>query len=172
MTNPSLGVVTELPPERLAAIRANSRRVESVCDLDRPDIWCIPNGMAFRDRRDLLAEVDRLRAGLAKLHSWAGVMSLLDEHWPEDIFPTTEDREDRDPGPRIVSLLRRVDALAAENERLRRTAAFLLAQLDRTIEIHDHVVMDTDEDRKLHARAVRVMRESADKARAALDGPA
>ena len=55
--------------------------------------------------------VPELVAEVEKLHSWDGLMSLLDEHWPDDIFPTTEDREDRDPGPRIVSLLRRVDML-------------------------------------------------------------
>lgn len=53
---------------------------------------------------ELVAEVERL-------HSWDGLMSLLDEHWPADIFPTQDDREDRDLGPRIVSLLRWVDQL-------------------------------------------------------------
>ena len=54
--------------------------------------------------RELVAEIERL-------HSWQGLMSLLDEHYPESIFPTTEDREDRDPGPRIVSLIRQIDEL-------------------------------------------------------------
>lgn len=44
-------------------------------------------------------------------HSWAGLMALLDEHWPEDIFPTREDDETRDTGARIVSLIRWVDRL-------------------------------------------------------------
>lgn len=52
---------------------------------------------------ELVAEVERL-------HSWDGLMSLVDEHYPESIFPTTEDREDRDMGPRIVSLLRQLNA--------------------------------------------------------------
>jgi len=51
---------------------------------------------------ELIAEVERL-------HSWDGLMSLLDEHYPEDIFPTMADRDDRDPGPRIISLLRMLD---------------------------------------------------------------
>lgn len=55
----------------------------------------------------LLAELDRL-------HSWDGLMSLLDEHWPEDLHPTLDDDNQRDPGPRIVSLLRRVDRLRKE----------------------------------------------------------
>ena len=46
---------------------------------------------------------------LDRLHSWAGLMSLLDEHWPETIFPTMVDDPARDPGPRIVSLLRQID---------------------------------------------------------------
>lgn len=44
-------------------------------------------------------------------HSWAGLMALLDEHWPEDIFPTREDDITRDAGSRIVSLIRWVDRL-------------------------------------------------------------
>lgn len=53
--------------------------------------------------------VRELVSHLEELHSWVGLMSLLDEHWPEDIFPTQEDTEQRDPGPRIVSLIRTVD---------------------------------------------------------------
>ena len=52
----------------------------------------------------LIAEVERL-------HSWNGLMSLLDEHYPESVFPTLEDDEGRDVGPRIVSLLRRINHL-------------------------------------------------------------
>lgn len=43
--------------------------------------------------------------------SWDLLMAILDRHYPADIFPTMEDREDRDPGPRIVSLLRRIGAV-------------------------------------------------------------
>lgn len=43
--------------------------------------------------------------------SWAGLMELLDEHWPADLFPTLEDDPERDAGARIVSLLRWVDRL-------------------------------------------------------------
>lgn len=58
--------------------------------------------------------VPELVAELERLHSWDGLMELLDEHWPEDIFPTMPDTDRRDPGPRIVSLLRMVDRLRAE----------------------------------------------------------
>jgi hypothetical protein len=47
--------------------------------------------------------------------SWAGLMALLDEHWPDDIFPTlTHDDVKRDAGPRIVSLIRWVDRLRGD----------------------------------------------------------
>jgi hypothetical protein len=67
----------------------------------------------------LTAEIDRL-------HSWDGLMSLLDERWPEDIFPTLPfDATDRDPVVRIVTLLRWVDRLteALGNEREERQMA-------------------------------------------------
>lgn len=46
--------------------------------------------------------------------SWDTLMSLLDEHWPRDVFPTTHRGEEpeRDAGPRIVSLIRWVDEQA------------------------------------------------------------
>jgi hypothetical protein len=63
--------------------------------------------------------VPELIAELERLHSWDGLMSLLDEHWPEDIFPTMDDRPDRDPGPRIVSLARRLAVLEQAVARVR-----------------------------------------------------
>lgn len=62
----------------------------------------------------LLAGRDRLRAELDRLHSWDGLMSLLDEHWPVDIFRADPMEDAADPGPRIVALLRWVDRLRAE----------------------------------------------------------
>jgi len=49
-----------------------------------------------------------------KLTSWRGLMTFLDEHYPESVFPTAEDRPDRDLGPRIISLVRTVNQLRAE----------------------------------------------------------
>lgn len=69
--------------------------------------------LADASRSDLVAHVQRL-------HSWDGLMELLDEHWPADLFPTVADRSDRDPGPRIVSLLRWLD----------RSRGFALVALD------------------------------------------
>lgn len=68
---------------------------------------------------DLTSALKGAQAEIERLHSWDGLMALLDEHWPADIFPTMPDREDRDPGPRIVSLIRWVDQLCAELEHLR-----------------------------------------------------
>lgn len=45
-------------------------------------------------------------AAVLESSSWDLLMALLDRHYPEDIFPTMEDRDDRDSGPRIVSLIR------------------------------------------------------------------
>lgn len=58
---------------------------------------------------ELVAEVERL-------HTWDGLMSLVDEHYPTSIFPHfagAPDNPDRDPGPRILSLLREVERLRA-----------------------------------------------------------
>jgi hypothetical protein len=59
------------------------------------------------------AEADEVDCGH---HSWAGLMALLDEHWPADLFPTREDDPGRDAGARIVSLLRWVDRLQPTGE--------------------------------------------------------
>lgn len=47
--------------------------------------------------------------------SWAGLMQLLDHHWPDDIWPTLHhDDLARDTGARLISLLRWVDQLRAQ----------------------------------------------------------
>lgn len=56
-------------------------------------------------------ELAEARAEIERLHSWDGLMELLDEHWPESMIPTLADNEERDAGPRIVSLIRWVAAL-------------------------------------------------------------
>jgi hypothetical protein len=48
-----------------------------------------------------------------EMSSWATLMDLLDLHYSADIFPTLPDTPNRDPGPRIVSLIRTVDQLRA-----------------------------------------------------------
>ena len=58
-----------------------------------------------------LSEAPGLLAGLAdaveQLQTWDGLMSLLDEHYPSDVFVGGESS---DPGPRIVGLVRELDA--------------------------------------------------------------
>jgi hypothetical protein len=46
---------------------------------------------------------------------------------------------------------------------------YLLAQYDRVVEVHDHVVMDTPEDRELHDRAIATFREAVEPIRKAMD---
>jgi hypothetical protein len=60
---------------------------------------------------DTRRRAEKAEAEVERLHSWDGLMELLDEHWPEGVFPTWPDSDRRDPGPRIVSLLRWVDIL-------------------------------------------------------------
>ena len=61
------------------------------------------------DRDLLLKQVEAKRVEIERLHTWAGLMELLDEHWPEDVFPTRGGDGIRDAGPRIVALLRVLD---------------------------------------------------------------
>jgi hypothetical protein len=65
-------------------------------------------------REDLERIATQLRAERGRIHSWAGLMTLLNEHYPEDVF--VGDGRSGDPGPVIVALLR-------ENDRLRRIMA-------------------------------------------------
>jgi hypothetical protein len=64
--------------------------------------------------------LDAMREEIEELKrpSWAKLMAMLDDAWPAAIFPTLPDREGRDEGPRIVSLLRWVNLLREEVERL------------------------------------------------------
>ena len=60
----------------------------------------------------------QIDAELARLNTWAGLMELLDKHWPEDIFPTLQDSPFRDSGARIVSLMRWADVREKQNAKL------------------------------------------------------
>lgn len=55
-----------------------------------------------------------------RLHSWDGLMELLDEHWPADIFLDRETAAERsaDDGPRVIALIRALDAVRAERAAL------------------------------------------------------
>ena len=45
-----------------------------------------------------------------ELINWNLLMEILDHYYPESIFPTADDQPERDPGPRIVSLIRNLNA--------------------------------------------------------------
>jgi hypothetical protein len=56
-----------------------------------------------------------LAAEVRRLHTWDGLMSLLDEHYPPDV-PLGPDS---DPGPRILRLTREVHLLKLVVDQLR-----------------------------------------------------
>lgn len=60
----------------------------------------------------VVRELAQLQAEAAQLHTWQGLMSLLDEHYPPEVF----DGSSGDEGPRIVALVREVDWLRREVE--------------------------------------------------------
>jgi hypothetical protein len=70
--------------------------------------------------RDALVSRDAAVEQLERLHSWGGLLTLLDEHWPTDIFPVPEtveaskSQERRDTGPVVLGLIRWVDRLSAD----------------------------------------------------------
>jgi hypothetical protein len=64
---------------------------------------------AVSPTRELIAALKAARAENERLHSWDGLLSILDQIYPESIFPTLADDPYRDTGPRIVSLLRQIE---------------------------------------------------------------
>jgi hypothetical protein len=65
-----------------------------------------------RDVAEVLAELDRL-------HTWDGLMWLLDQHWPAWVFPPGDSPQEAaderlDVGHRVVALIRWVDRLRQE----------------------------------------------------------
>lgn len=63
------------------------------------------------DLRDALAAA---RAEIDRLNTWDGLLSILDEHYPAEVFEKSPD-----PGARIVTLTRHLAAAREENGRLR-----------------------------------------------------
>lgn len=58
-----------------------------------------------------LARIAELEAERDRLHSWDGLMELLDEHWPADVWPMLEDDHKADVGHRVTSAMRWIDQL-------------------------------------------------------------
>lgn len=77
---------------------------------------------AQRELAAMRERAETAEAEVERLHSWDGLMELLDEHWPEDVYPTLPDSDERDPGPRIVSALRVQDQLRATLAKVREQA--------------------------------------------------
>ena len=70
-------------------------------------LFVLPEHLRCETVASIRADRDRLAAELAELHTWRGLMTLLDEHWPADVF----DGSSNDPGARIVVLMREIDLL-------------------------------------------------------------
>jgi hypothetical protein len=70
---------------------------------------------ARRRFHQLRVELEEARGEVAFHHTWDGLMALVEQHYPEEIFPTVAGPDQRDPGPRIVSLVRWVDQLRADS---------------------------------------------------------
>lgn len=104
------------------------------------DVRAIDGPIMARDSQidDLTRERDAARAEVERLNTWDGLLSTLDGHWPESIFPTKPDDPKRDEGPRIASLIRwvqkeraRADHAEAELAKRRQESIDEIAQKDR-----------------------------------------
>ncbi len=82
---------------------------------DEIDSWA---GVAARthQRSDLERITAELRTERDRLHSWAGLMALLDKHYPSDVFGG----DSGDLGPRVIGLIRECDALRHSARELKR----------------------------------------------------
>jgi len=80
---------------------------------------------------ELVDEVGRLAQDAERLHSWAGLMNVLDEHWPAEVFRGQS--RDSDPGPRIVALVRAVDVERASRQAWAAEAMRLQQVIDETV---------------------------------------
>jgi hypothetical protein len=58
-------------------------------------------------------------------------MEILDDIYPEAIFPTLPDSDERDPGPRIVSLCRHLDAARGRIQELEDLRDWLTERLQQ-----------------------------------------
>ena len=94
-----------------------------VLDENGQSLLVRPEHLRFETVASVRADRDRLAAELAELHTWRGLMSLLDEHWPADVFAGSSD----DPGARIAVFMREIDLLRAAQARHREQLARELA---------------------------------------------
>lgn len=89
--------------ERHRAIAAS----EAVADRQTADMaWLLD---ALRHMTESWETAEQAIKENERLHSWGGLLSLLDEHWPEDVFPDRTGKPARDTGPRLVAAIRRAE---------------------------------------------------------------
>ena len=74
--------------------------------------------------------------------TWDGLLALLDEVYPDDVFPTLPDDPARDAGPRAVSLIRYARRVEAERDALRAERDALAARIERARALAD--VLDSE----------------------------
>lgn len=79
---------------------------------------------------DLLDELEKMRSTWVPMN-WEGLCKILDEIYPEDIFPTLADDPSRDTGPRIISLTRRL--MAAESKTISTVGELSLRHIGQRI---------------------------------------
>ena len=101
-----------LMPDEAGMLRSDIEQIAIERDENIAQLW-----RRFTHEQDARRAVE---AELERLHSWAGLMSLLDEHWPDAVFRGSSG----DPGPTIVFLLRQIDRLREEVDRLHREVEF------------------------------------------------
>lgn len=105
-------------------------------------------GRPRRYVRELVAEVRRVQAEVERLHSWAGLMELLDEHWPADIWPMLENDRKADAGHRVMSAMRWIDRLKADRHRAN-------ARVDELEQQNSQLRFDIEALRRMPLRTVR-----------------
>lgn len=91
-------------------IKALEAKVEAK-DKEIKDLKARAKGVA--DRHEML--LDKQSKEIEYLHAWKGLMSLLDEHWPEDVIDGTSG----DAGPKLVVALRKIADKDKEIEELK-----------------------------------------------------
>jgi hypothetical protein len=123
---PACGPAAPAPaPDIAAAVEALVRHARD---------W-IPQDVRDEMEADARSLVARLTAAEQQKrwpddYGWDDLMTLLDAHWPSEVFPTLPDDDKRSPGPRIVSLLRMLRAAEAEREKLQEALEWYAEQAE------------------------------------------
>jgi hypothetical protein len=73
----------------------------------RAHLLCVCANPKCHRLHDNALDIPELLDELDRLHTWPGLMSLLDEHYPADVQLGPDD----EPGPRILALVREIDHL-------------------------------------------------------------